>query len=400
MSHYSIPVHKPKALKNFFYSIPPGGLDFEDQLNTCIEQIQSLIRSGTYNILKVSFFLDASNAEAFRARKRLLLRAIHDNFDMPFPCSFVAQAPINSEIAADVCYVDSSSLIDFKIEYKSLESFRYAVLSIGDVKEIISAGITFFDNGLSMYGQLTRAFGVIEQILLKEGMDLSTIVRQWNYIEEIIGEKKCNGKIIQNYQLLNDVRELFYRKYTFPNGYPSATGIGMKTGGAVLEFIAVSLREGVTAISNVDQIDAHRYSPAVLVGEVLDQLGYKATPKFERAKLVITDEAKEIYISGTAAIKGEETLGIGDVVKQAFDIIDNISKLLAVENLEKQGIFIGEALMEYFSLRIYIKDKNDAGRIARIVNDGFRGVQALIVVADICRSDLLIEIEGMCHLKQ
>lgn len=401
MSTYSIPFERAEIFKNVLYSIPSSELTFEEQLDKCIQQINSLIEFDKYTILKISFFIDASNPTDFCRLKNLIFSELGENYGVLFPpYSIIAQSPVNSKIAAEVCYVDSSNIKDLTIEYKSFEQFTYSVVRTGDIKEVIGAGITFYDNTLSMHDQIFKSFGIIEEMLQNEGMDLSHIVRQWNYIEEIVDEKVYNGKMLQHYQLLNDVREIFYRKYRFVNGYPSATGIGMKTGGAILEFIALSERNGVTSITNLEQIDAHKYSPMVLVGEVLDELGDKATPKFERAKLVMTREAKEIYISGTAAIKGELTLGIGDVVRQTFIIIDNITKLLSVENLENQGICIEKSSMEYSSLRIYIKDKNSAELIEPIIKNNYLGVPTLIVIADICRSDLLIEIEGMCHLKQ
>ncbi len=383
-------------MKCFYYAIPSADLSVEGQVDECIRSIGKIVSDEGNRVLKVAFFIDVHNEEDFFGLKNLIACKMNEGFNVPYPHSVIAQPPINCKIAAEICYIDSTNKSYIKINYKTYKDFNYSLLTMGDVKEVISSGITFYDGSLPIYHQMLKSFNIMEEILAIEGMDLSNIVRQWNYIEDIIGEKVHNGKNMQNYQQLNDVRELFYRKCNFINGYPSATGIGMKTGGAVFEIIASSQREGIISITNLEQIEAYKYSQKILVGEAISELNVKATPKFERAKLVTANEAKEIYISGTAAIKGEETLGIGDVGKQLDIIVDNINKLLDAGNLSKQGVFVKEAFMEYSSLRIYIKDRSSAEEIEMAIAQNYPCVKVLIVVADICRSDLLIEIEGMC----
>ena len=63
----------------------------------------------------------------------------------------------------------------------------------------------------------------MKAILEKEGMSFDHVVRQWNYIGNILEIK--NG--LQNYQVFNEVRSEFYKKYRTVHGYPAATGIGM-----------------------------------------------------------------------------------------------------------------------------------------------------------------------------
>ncbi|TYQ16241.1 UNVERIFIED_CONTAM: enamine deaminase RidA (YjgF/YER057c/UK114 family) [Acetivibrio alkalicellulosi] len=385
--------------KNYFFSIPPIELSFEEQLNNCTNEIKKLTNFDRYKILYISFFTDAYSAGDFLQHKKLISNNIINCFDIMIPYSIIAQSPVSSKIAAEVCYVDLESSHDLKVEYKCFDNFNYCVIRIGDVKEVISSGITFFEENLSLYDQIFKSFNTIEEILQREEMTFWNVVRQWNYVEEITAQKISKGKMIQNYQLLNDIREHTYRKYNFTNGYPSATGIGMKTGGAVIAFIASSLGDGVTPIMNSEQIDAHKYSKKVLVGDAIEGMVDKATPKFERAKLVEANGTKEIYVSGTAAIKGEKTLGIGDVAEQTLITIDNINKLLSVDNLKKQEIFIEGLQLEYTYLRIYAKDKSSVEIIEQIIKENYKDVKTLIVVGDICRNNLLVEIEGICYLK-
>ena len=88
------------------------------------------------------------------------------------------------------------------------------------------------------------------------------------------------------------------------------------------------------------QIAAHAYSDQVL--EAAQQK--KATPKFERAKSMTFDDRRIVYISGTAAIRGEESLvGVG-LGRQLHITMENIGQL------------IGKAKLKM--LRVYLKEKS------------------------------------------
>ena len=84
--------------------------------------------------------------------------------------------------------------------------------------------------------------------------------QQWNYIENIVGTfTDSESEVVkQNYQQFNDVRSQYYGRSDFSQGYPAATGIGMNTGGVVIDFIALHPAPGqiILPLSNPRQIDA------------------------------------------------------------------------------------------------------------------------------------------------
>ena len=132
---------------------------------------------------------------------------------------------------------------------------------------------------------------------------MNSIIRQWNYIERITA---FDGQD-QHYQAFNNARSDFYSKTEWTNGYPAATGIGANLGGILIDVDAAVFTTPdafATPIDNKLQVAAHAYSEQVL--EVARQK--KTTPKFERAKSMTFQDRKLIYISGTAAIRGEESL--------------------------------------------------------------------------------------------
>jgi hypothetical protein len=194
-----------------------------------------------------------------------------------------------------------------------------------------------------------------------------------------------NGHCYQNYQLFNDIRQYYYGIYKRNSIYPAATGIGMEAGMVTLDFFAVKKNEAVriTRITNPKQINAYSYGQTVLVGSPIQANELKKAPLFERAKYIGTNEEALVFISGTASILGELTIGINDVNLQNRTTIANVTELTAQENCPS-----------YSYLRVYVKRPEDTGTVREICTQRYGNIPILYVQADVCRDDLLVEIEG------
>jgi len=129
-----------------------------------------------------------------------------------------------------------------------------------------------------------------------------------------------------------------------------------------------------------------------LVGSPLKETGIKKAPLFERAKYIGTPEFAVVFVSGTASIIGEQTIGKNDIEIQTNTTCDNISQLTNLENLEKAGIDIPQTESCY--LRVYVKNIEDIPLVEQICQQKYGNIPILYVKADICRDDLLVEIEG------
>ena len=67
-------------------------------------------------------------------------------------------------------------------------------------------------------------------------------------------------------------------------------------------------------------------------------LPQKTTPKFERAKAVWKEDHGFVYVSGTAAIRGEQSLeGVG-IEQQTLTTLENIEYLVSRDNLNRSDI--------------------------------------------------------------
>jgi hypothetical protein len=152
-------------------------------------------------------------------------------------------------------------------------------------------------------------------------------------------------------------------------GYPAATGVGMKYGGVILDFCAVELSESlkIRAVENPNQINAYNYGQQVLMGLKDKDKATKHAPQFERALLVANNHDAYLHITET----------------------ERINKLIS------GPVISGE---KYSLFRIYIKKQSDFRIVHQIFNDQFPRIPAIYVEADICRDDLLMEIEAEVEL--
>ena len=150
------------------------------------------------------------------------------------------------------------------------------------------------------------------------------------------------------------------------------------------------------AIDNPLQVSAHAYSQQVLINP--DKAQHKTTPKFERARHITLADGKQIlHISGTAAIRGEESCD-ANIEEQTALTMENIAKLAEQNTLMLYGVKSVKK-MEYKMLRIYLKHQFNLDVVKRWFDDNYPTVPKTFLLADICREELLIEIEGIAAEK-
>jgi enamine deaminase RidA (YjgF/YER057c/UK114 family) len=170
----------------------------------------------------------------------------------------------------------------------------------------------------------------------------------------------------------------------------------MNIDGVSLDFCALMPKETVKIepIQNPDQVNAYEYGQEVLKGIADSGNSIKHPPQFERALLIAGRMSSIIFISGTASIIGQNTIGIGDIEKQTNVTIDNIFKLTDQKRIEQLIPKTGKEWGRFIFLRVYLKDQRDFSRVKAICKERFPGVPAVLISSDICRDDLLVEIEA------
>lgn len=371
-----------------------------DQLTNCYQQLAEYSFNDGYSkesILKQTIFISVRDDTEYHHSKQKLLACAKDFFvDLP-PTSILAQSPEDSTLMLEAVFVAQLQLNE--LIHKHNEDSSWLVFQRGGTKMLIAAGLSETSIINNILQQSQEAFRQLYQILTEENMQFSDIVRQWNYIEQITQTVNHLSASSQHYQIFNDVRSKFYQLADFKNGFPAATGIGIDCGGIIIDVIAVQHKsdQSVISVKSPVQLDAYHYSKEVLAENHSMSDFSRTTPKFERAKILYTQENKLIFISGTAAISGEESSSQLSVEQQTERTIENIFSLISIENLQRHGIMDNEkASLNY--LRVYVKYKKDLQTVKNICIQYFANIPVVYVVADICRPELLVEIEAQAKI--
>lgn len=379
---------------------PETGSGLCDKLNDCYRQFSEFIENDglvkELTVKQIIFFAASTQPEYLQNKQKLFSCASTFFPELP-PTSIISQVPDNGYLVLELTLLQGA--LPSELVTKETSGVRWSVFSRGNTKLVFAAGLNADGDHDDMLQQSATSFELAEQILTTEGLRFSDIVRQWNYIAQITKNIEVDGKTSQHYQIFNDVRSKYYGKADFENGYPAATGIGMDWGGVVIDFVAASpdALQSVGIKSPV-QFDAYTYSKEVLAENCTMSDFCRTTPKFERARLVDVCGAKWIFISGTAAIVGQESDHEHSVEHQTEMTIDNIRRLISAENIRRFGIeAASDPDINY--LRVYVKYKADFEAVKQICRRHFATIPLSFVVADVCRPELLVEIEGHAALE-
>jgi len=197
------------------------------------------------------------------------------------------------------------------------------------------------------------------------------LARIWNYLPEINVETQG----LERYRQFNSARReamIAYRRDLTGN-VPAACALGSAVGSPLAVYFIAS-RQPVTAVENPRQVSAYEY-PA--------QYGPK--PAFSRASIL----GDILFISGTASILGHETVHVGDVTAQMRETLANIEALVDEANRISNA---GRFDMSTLAYKVYVRHAAD---LPAIQSQLHTRMQVLYLQADICRQDLLVEIEAV-----
>jgi chorismate lyase/3-hydroxybenzoate synthase len=162
-------------------------------------------------------------------------------------------------------------------------------------------------------------------------------------------------------------------------GYPAATAVGRQGGPRSLQVCWFAGREPGTAIENPRQVSAFHYPR---------NYG-PAAPSFSRAMAV---PGPLFLVSGTSSIVGHASLHAGDLDAQLRETLVNVDTLL--HRAQASGHVASATLGADSLIKAYVRRRGDAAKVESGLRDHYGpDVPTLVVAADICRPELLVEIE-------
>jgi hypothetical protein len=124
-------------------------------------------------------------------------------------------------------------------------------------------------------------------------------------------------------------------------------------------------------------------------------------PCFARATLVsVPREARPwLLVGGTASILGEDSIHVRDPRRQAVETFENLARLVESARSSAQSPDRGDQLSAFRELRVYIVRDEDADLLRGLVAERFPAdTRVEYAQADLCRQELLVEIEGLATL--
>ncbi|MEL0101874.1 MAG: hypothetical protein VW837_00105 [Gammaproteobacteria bacterium] len=238
-------------------------------------------------------------------------------------------------------------------------------------------GSVIFDNNKSydkLSEQIQKSYSNFFKIANENEMQ---IVKIWHYIPELL---KTYDHKKTNYSLLCESREIIYKKYYQDQCYPAATVIGIEGKKILIYFIAAKC-DIYETIENKRQVSSYDYPQNIFLEK----------PMFSRAIKFSTKSFKynKLIISGTASIRGYESMHSEDISKQLEESLKNYKTFLDIDDNASN------------ICRIYMskKEKDNFNLINSKLENCLGNNKFILLYGDICRTELLVEIEGISDVK-
>ncbi len=250
-----------------------------------------------------------------------------------------------------------------------------------------TGGFDLFRSGPWLLGRATVPVGgdlaetacrLYTDLLL--GLPDGHVCRTWNYVPRI-NAPGPDG--LENYRAFSAGRSLAFER-NFGRGFkrrlPASSAVGL--GGDAVTIVFAATRAVPRHFENPAQVPAYEY-PA--------EHGPRP-PSFARATAVTVNGATDVFIAGTAAIRGHETQAPGDTRAQLAVTLDNLRLISRVAGL---GDDLGAGRCAARRIRVYLRHAADQPAVASALAGALiqRGDAASYFRAEICRADLNVEIE-------
>lgn len=222
-----------------------------------------------------------------------------------------------------------------------------------------------------------RAYRDILGFVQKKGYP--DLLRVWNYLSDINDEQDD----MERYRRFCIGRFNAFSEFSpgFEQVLPAATAAGLHNPGLFICFLAA--RGTSQPIANPRQLNPYHYPPEYS----------PRSPSFSRATLKDWGTQRQLFISGTGSIVEHRSLHAGDVAAQLAEILRNIDALLKhAAGMSGKDFGTRHATRTF---KVYLRHAADLPLIReRLAHALGEGTAVLVLNADLCRKELLMEIEG------
>lgn len=237
---------------------------------------------------------------------------------------------------------------------------------------------TTISNGKKRQVQAENMFRKAEAILKSQGASYRNVVRTWIYVDRILDWyhefNKARNACYTDFGLLRN-GNLEHAEEIF---LPASTGIAGKNpqgASAIMDLLAIAkmpdAKIQIYPLSGTRQRSPYRYGSA-----------------FSRAMCVVEPHEKWIFVSGTASINEQgESVYQGDIVSQVKHTLEVVHSLVRPEGVSISGLC---------EATVFLKRKEDFSVYQKTAEAlGISNIPAVYLVADVCREELLFELDGI-----
>lgn len=249
-------------------------------------------------------------------------------------------------------------------------------------EDFLFVAVTLDEHEADIGAAAQQAYAALFDVMAAEGFE--HLVRCWNYFAHINAEWADRDGLLERYRLFNIGRQAAFEaaRHSADVGAPAACALGTDAG--PLTLYALASRIAPRCVENPRQLSAYRYP---------ERYGPKS-PSFSRGSVLHDSRGGDVlFVSGTASIVGHESMHLGDVVAQTEESLRNIVTVVAQANLG-----LGREVFSSHKLcyKVFVRHASDALAVADTVRRVMGAATNLVVLrADVCRAELLVEIEAV-----
>ena len=370
---------------------PQGDGEVVDQAWEAVSTIRAILKQQSIPMTVTSQTVFLRRAEDADTCRKLFAAYFGDRVPAT---NFIVQPPCGGQALAIEAWALGGEGVDVQFPQPNVVTVAYDGLRWTQI-----SGICPPSSATTAYAQSESAFAEMAKRLEAAGASFNDVVRTWLYqggITELEGG-------VERYRELNRARTDFFDKQeslgrmAIQRGdsafYPASTGIGMAGRGLAVSCLALQTERTdvrLQPLENPQQVSAFAYAKHFSA----------KSPKFSRAMAVTIGDYVTTWISGTASIVNSESVYLGDIEKQTEQTINNIERLISPYNFERHGMAgAGAHLRDLTKVRVYVKRPEDYEKCRAICERRFGPLPTIYAQADVCRSNLLVEIEGVTFSK-
>ena len=167
----------------------------------------------------------------------------------------------------------------------------------------------------------------------------------------------------------------------FPSALPAGTAVGTRSGPLQIYFLAGA--RPASHLGNPRQMNAYEYPR---------DYGPRS-PSFARATFCSSESGPQLFIAGTASVVGHTSRHVGCPKEQTQEIVHNLRTLIEhAGSMEPRGIGTSHRAI----YKVYVRNPDQLLSIRQALhNPLLNSSPILLLQGDLCRQELLVEIEGL-----